>query len=130
MRDVAKEITRSYRLDFSNGEMHWDGPMPPDVTSRLLGRQVTCVISRTSLLAWSLMMDVREVEVADVTAHGWMEIAVCTGPDFDHTAFTRDIAAKVTEVTQGGPRARLGGCVAPAGELRGGPTSLTAARDL
>src|SRR5215217_3082719 len=80
-------------LDFRNGETHWDDPIPPEVTSQLLGRRVTCVISRTSLLAWSLMMDVREVEVADVTADGWMEIAVCTGPDFDHTAFMRDIAA-------------------------------------
>jgi hypothetical protein len=130
MNNVVQEITREYRLDFNNGETHWDDPIPPEVTSRLLGRRVTCVISRTSLLAWSLMMDVREVEVADVTADGWMKIEVSTGPDFDHTGFTRDIAAKVTEVTQGGPRARLGGCVAPAGELRGGPTSLTAARDL
>jgi hypothetical protein len=100
MNNVAQEITRSYRLDFRNGETHWDDPIPPEVTSQLLGRRVTCVISRASLLAWSLMMDVREVEVADVTADGWMEIAVCTGPDFDHTAFMRDIAATVTEVTQ------------------------------
>src|SRR5215211_3552857 len=88
MNNVAQEITRSYRLDFRNGETHWDDPIPPEVTSQLLGRRVTCVISRTSLLAWSLMMDVREVEVADVTADGWMEIAVCT--------------ATVTEVTQVG----------------------------
>jgi hypothetical protein len=31
-----------------------------------------------------------------------MKIEVSTGPDFDHTAFTRDIAAKVTEVTEVG----------------------------
>ena len=102
MNIVAEEITREYRLDFNKGETHWDDPISPEVTSRLLGRRVTCVISRTSLLAWSLMMDVREVEVADVTADGWMRIEVSTGPDFDHTAFTRDIAAKVTEVTQVG----------------------------
>jgi hypothetical protein len=47
-------------------------------------------------------MDVRDVEVADVTAGGWMKIEVRTGSDFDDIAFTRDIAAKVTEVTQVG----------------------------
>ena len=81
MNNVAKEITREYRLDFNNGETHWDDPIPPEVTSRLLGRRVTCIISRTSLLAWSLMMDVREVEVADVTADGWMRIEVSRGPE-------------------------------------------------
>jgi len=106
MNNVAKEITREYRLDFNNGETHWDNPIPPEVTSPLLRRRVTCIISRTSLLAWSLMIDVRDVEVADVTAGGWMKIEVSTGPDFDHTAFTRDIAAKVTEVTQVGSSLR------------------------
>ena len=48
------------------------------------------------------MMDVSEVAVADVTADGWMTIEVSTGPDFDHSAFTREIAAKVTEVAQVG----------------------------
>jgi hypothetical protein len=70
MNYITKEIAREYRLDFSNGETHWDDPMPAGVIAGVLGREAACIIDRTSLLAWSLMMDIREVEVADVTIHG------------------------------------------------------------
>jgi hypothetical protein len=95
-----KEITREYRLDFTQGEAHWDDPIPPEVTSQVLGKQATCIISRTSLLSWSLMMNIREVEVADVTVDGWIQIAVRTGPDFDEKAFGRSVAETMAEVKQ------------------------------
>jgi hypothetical protein len=100
MNYLTREITREYRLDFNNGEMHWDDPMPPDVTSGVLGKPTTCIIDRTSLLAWSLMMNVREVAVADLTAGGWMKVSITTGSSFDETNFTREVADTVTSVTQ------------------------------
>jgi hypothetical protein len=92
MNYVTKEITREYRLDFNNGETHWQDPIPPEVTSGVLGKPTTRVITRTSLLAWSLMMSLGEVTMADVTADGWMRICVSSDDDFDEDSLTRDIA--------------------------------------
>jgi hypothetical protein len=82
----TQEITREYRLDFSRGEAEWDDPIPPEVTSGVLGRRTKATIKRTSLLAWSLM-NITEVEVADVTAGGWIKIRIRTEADFDEDAF-------------------------------------------
>ena len=65
MEHVTHEITQEYRLDFEGGEAGWDDPIPPEVTSRVLGREATCTINRTSLLAWSLM-NIAHVQVADL----------------------------------------------------------------
>jgi hypothetical protein len=100
MNYLTREITREYRLDFNNGETHWNDPMPPDVTSGVLGKPTICIIDRTSLLAWSLMMNVREVAVADLTAGGWMKISITIGSNFDEANFTREVADTVTSVTQ------------------------------
>ena len=98
MDHVAKEITREYRLDFNHGETHWQDPIPPEVTSGVLGKATTRIINRTSLLAWSLMMSLGHVTVADVTADGWMKIAVTSEGDFDEDAFTWEIAETLTAV--------------------------------
>ena len=58
MDQLTKEISREYRVDFNNGETHWDDAIPPEVTSGVLGKPAICIIDRTSLLAWSLMMNV------------------------------------------------------------------------
>ena len=100
MNQLTREITREYRLDFNTGEAHWDDPIPPDVTSDLLGKPTICIIDRTSLLAWWLMMNVREVSVADVTAGGWMKITVSTGCHFDEARFAREVDHTVASVTQ------------------------------
>ena len=100
MNYLTREITREYRLDFNTGETHWDDPIPPDVTSDLLGKPTPCIIDRTSLLAWWLMMNVREVAVADVTAGGWMKITVSTGCHFDEVRFAAEVAHAVARVTQ------------------------------
>src|SRR5688572_9577581 len=100
MIQMAEEMSREYRLHFNNGETHWNDPIPPEVTSGVLGKRTTSVINRTSLLAWSLMMNLREVHVADVTADGWMKIQISTGPEFEEAAFTRDVAQTILEVSQ------------------------------
>jgi hypothetical protein len=98
MDHVTREITREYRLDFNNGEAHWQDPIPPEVTSGVLGRPTSRVITRTSLLAWSLMMSLREVTVADLTAEGWMKISVASDEEFDEESFTVDIADTLAAV--------------------------------
>jgi hypothetical protein len=100
MDQVTREITREYRLDFNNGEGHWCDRIPPEVTCNVLGRPATRIINRTSLLAWSLMMNLRDVAIADVTAEGWMKISITTGPKFDEAAFTREVAETLTAVTR------------------------------
>jgi hypothetical protein len=97
MQHVAQEMTREYRLDFDSGDADWDDPVPPEVTSDVLGRKMTCTISRTSLLAWSLM-NISEVQVADLVCGGWIKIVVGTGDDFDEAAFKADIARVVSDV--------------------------------
>jgi hypothetical protein len=96
---MTQEITRQYRLDFRNDEPEWDDPILPEVTSRLLGRKATCIISRTSLLAWSLM-SLPQVDVADLTAGGWIKIAISTGPDFEEAAFKSEVASILAGVRQ------------------------------
>src|SRR5215218_4225131 len=100
MDQLTKEISREYRVDFNNGETHWDDAIPPEVTSGVLGKPTICIIDRTSLLAWWLMMNVREVAVADVTASGWMRITVSTGRHFEEARFAREVAHTVARVTQ------------------------------
>jgi hypothetical protein len=108
MTYVTKEITREYRLDFNHGETHWDDPIPPEVTSGVLGKPTTRIINRMSLLAWSLMMSLGQVTVADVTAEGWMKIAVTSDEDFDEDSFIREItdtlAAVMSVRSYGEPR--------------------------
>ena len=94
---AAQEIAREYRLDFNTGEAHWDDPIAPEVTSEVLGTRTTCIISRTSLLAWTLT-HIAEVDVADVTAEGWIKISLNTGPDFDEATFRGEISAVVSRV--------------------------------
>ena len=91
MEHVTHEITREYRLDFEGGEAGWDDPIPPEVTSRVLGREATCTINRTSLLAWSLL-NIAHVQVADLACGGWIKIVISTGPDFDESAFRAEVA--------------------------------------
>jgi hypothetical protein len=98
MEHIAQEITREYRLNFNDGEAHWDDRIPPEVTSGVLGRGATCAISRTSLLAWSLM-NISEVQMADVVCGGWIKIVISTGPDFDELAFTSEVAQVLSEVS-------------------------------
>src|SRR5215204_3271773 len=100
MNQLTKEVSREYRVDFNTGEMHWDDPIPPEVTSGLLGKPAICIIDRTSLFAWSLMMNVRDVAGADVAPGGWMKISVKTGPEFDEAAFARDVAKTMMDVSQ------------------------------
>ncbi|HEX2725276.1 MAG TPA: hypothetical protein VHN20_05605, partial [Beijerinckiaceae bacterium] len=92
------EMTREYRLSFNSGDIDWDDPIPPEVTSDVLGRRMTCTISRTSLLAWSLMT-VAEVHVADLAPGGWIKIVVGTGDDFDERAFKSEIARVLAAVS-------------------------------
>jgi isopropylmalate/homocitrate/citramalate synthase len=91
------EITREYRLDFEVLEADWDDPMLPEVTSRVLGRKTTFTMTRTSLLAWSLM-DIAHVEMADLTGAGWIKIIVSTGPDFDEQVFRSEVADVLARV--------------------------------
>jgi hypothetical protein len=70
---------------------HWHDRIPPEVTSAVLGRRATSAISRTSLLAWSLM-NIAEVRIADVVCGGWIKIVVSTGPHFDEVAFMSEVA--------------------------------------
>ena len=67
MINITKEITREYRVDFNKGETHWDDPIPAEVTSDVLGRRTTCIINRTSLLAW-LLTNLPDVACADLTS--------------------------------------------------------------
>jgi hypothetical protein len=100
MQHNTLEIAREYRLDFDVLEGDWDDPMLPEITSKALGRKTTFTMTRTSLLAWSLM-DITHVEMADLTGGGWMKIIVSTGPDFDEQAFrceVEDVLARVTSV--------------------------------
>jgi hypothetical protein len=94
---AAQEIAREYRLDFNNGEAHWDDAIAPEVTSEVLGTRTTCIISRTSLLAWTLT-HIAEVDVADVTAEGWIKISLNTGPAFDEASFREAISAVLNRV--------------------------------
>jgi hypothetical protein len=96
---MTQEITRHYRLDFRNDEPEWDDPIPPEITSRVLGRKATCTISRTSLLAWSLM-SLPQVDVADLTSGGWIKIAISTDPHFDEAAFKAEVATVLASVRQ------------------------------
>jgi hypothetical protein len=97
MQHSTEEIARAYRLDFDNGEAHWDDPMPTDITSGVLGTKATCIISRASLLAWSLM-NIPEVEVADLTWEGWIRVSIKTGVEFDETAFKAEVETILTGV--------------------------------
>src|SRR5215204_4377823 len=99
MDSVTREIAREYRVDFQAGEPHWEDPVPPEVTAEVLGRRTTCVINRTSLLAWSLTK-LPEVIVADLTSDGWIKVVVSTGPDFDEPAFSRSVGAALAAVAQ------------------------------
>jgi hypothetical protein len=92
----TQEIRRVYRLDFTNGELLWDDPMPPETTAQVLGPSAS-VINRTSLLAWSLM-SLPEVDVADLAFSGWMMMSLSTGADFDDVAFQNEVAEIVRRV--------------------------------
>ena len=97
MQHVTRETTREYRLDFDSGDADWDDPIPPEVTSDVLGRRMTCTITRTSLLAWSLM-NISEVQLADLACGGWIKIVISTGNDFDESAFKSEIARVLSAV--------------------------------
>lgn len=97
MEHVTREITREYRLDFNRGEAGWDDPIRPETTSLVLGRRATCIISRTSLLAWSLMT-IPAVQVADLTCEGWIKIVISIDADFDEVAFRSELAKIVADV--------------------------------
>ena len=97
MEHVTREITREYRLDFNGGETGWDDPIRPEATSLVLGRRATCTISRTSLLAWSLMT-ISAVQVADLTCEGWIKIVISIDADFDEVAFRSELAKIVADV--------------------------------
>jgi hypothetical protein len=99
MEHVPEEITREYRLDFNHGETAWDDPMPPEIICNVLGRNATCRINRTSLLAWSLM-NIPQVQVADVACGGWIRISISTGADFDELVFKREVADIVAGIRQ------------------------------
>ena len=100
MEQLTKEITREYRLNFNKGEPEWDDPIPPDVTSNVLGYRTTCIINRTSLLAWSLMMLLPQVEVADLARGGWIEIRLRTESDFDELSFQFEVAELVESIRE------------------------------
>jgi len=125
MELVLEEITREYRLDFNHGETTWDDPMPPEIICNVLGRNATCRINRTSLLAWSLM-NIPQVQVADVACGGWIRISISTGADFDELVFKRKVVDIVAEIRQvrSSASARTGRTVgasdghAPVAELR------------
>ena len=99
MEHVPEEITREYRLDFNHGEAAWDDPMPPEIICNVLGRNATCRINCTSLLAWSLM-NIPQVQVADVACGGWIRISISTGTDFDELVFKREVADIVAGIRQ------------------------------
>ena len=64
---AAREV--EYQLDFDVSEADWDDPLLPEVTSKVLGEEPSFTMTRTSLLAWSLM-EVAHVQMADVFAPG------------------------------------------------------------
>ena len=99
MEQLTVEITREYRLNFNKGEPQWDDPIPPEVTSNVIGYRTTTIINRTSLLAWSLMM-LPQVEVADLAAGGWIEIRLRTETDFDELSFQFEVAELVAIIRQ------------------------------
>ena len=99
MEQLTQEITREYRLNFNNGELEWDDPIPPEVTSNVLGRPTGTVINRTSLLAWSLM-SLPSVEVADLVGGGWIEIRLGTDANFDELQFKLQVSELVAEIRE------------------------------
>ncbi len=99
MEHLTQELTREYRLNFNKGEPEWNDPIPPEVTSDVLGRRTGTVINRTSLLAWSLM-NLPCVEVADLVGGGWIEIRLSTDSDFDELTFKFQIAELVTNIRE------------------------------
>jgi hypothetical protein len=109
MQNITYEITREYRLDFDNGEPGWEDRIPAEITSGVLGRHSTCVINRTSLLAWALMK-MPEVQVADLACGGWIKIVISTGPGFDEVVFRREVAEVLAGVkkVRGDQRQRPG----------------------
>jgi hypothetical protein len=106
----SQEISRKYRLIFNRGEALWDDPIPPEITSNVTGMRVNKTINRASLLAWSLM-NVSEVEVADLAFDGWMKIFIRTRASFDEPAFKREVGGVVNEVKR--RRSARGDCGAP-----------------
>src|SRR5829696_7382636 len=76
------EISRQYRLNFDRGESLWDDPIPPEITSNVIGIQTTLTINRTSLLAWSLL-NISHVETADLAFDGWIKLLIRTSTSFD-----------------------------------------------
>ena len=93
------EISRQYRLNFDRGESLWDDPIPPEITSNVIGIQTTMTINRTSLLAWSLL-NISHVETADLAFDGWIKLLIRTSTSFDEAAFKREIADIVAGVKQ------------------------------
>ena len=93
------EISRQYRLNFDRGESLWDDPIPPEITSNVIGIQTTMTINRTSLLAWSLL-NISHVETADLAFDGWIKLLIRTSTSFDEVAFKREIADIVAGVKQ------------------------------
>jgi hypothetical protein len=94
-----QEVTREYRISLTNRDSDWDDPIPTEVASAVLGTKATSVISRTHLLARSLM-NMPQVDVADSTGGGSIKIMVRTAGDFDESAFKIEIAEIVTGVRQ------------------------------
>lgn len=97
MEHDTQEITRQYRLNFNHGEVLWDDPMPPEITSDVTGMKTTGTIDRTSLLALSLL-NISQVETADLAFQGWIRILVRTSADFDEATFMRDVADVVSGI--------------------------------
>jgi hypothetical protein len=107
MEQLAKEITREYRVDFNKGETEWNDPIPPEVTSDVLGNRTTCVISRTSLLAWSLMR-LPHVEVADLARGGWIKVRLNTDEEFDEVSFKLEVAELIASIREVRPHKAKG----------------------
>jgi hypothetical protein len=95
----TQEIKRVYRLDFNNGEPDWDDPIPSEVASSVLGRKTTSMINRTNLLAWALM-DMPQVQVADLAFEGWIMISISPDAHFDELTFKSEVATIVRFVRQ------------------------------
>jgi hypothetical protein len=93
------EISRQYRLNFDRGESLWDDPIPPEITSDVIGIQTTMTINRTSLLACSLL-NISHVETADLAFDGWIKLLIRTSTSFDEAAFKREITDIVAGVKQ------------------------------
>src|SRR5687768_753284 len=121
MQHLVEVSAGQYRLKIHKGDTAWDDPIAPEVTSDVLGARTATVISRTSLLAWSLM-NLPCVEIAHVVGAGRIDLTVKKDAEFDRLEFTFQVAELVFET-----RELHAHRLKPAGEFRSGLRNISRA---